>query len=204
MGAYGSYFVTRDAGASWIAQKFVHQPLLKPAAKPAAADDEIPPDYHLNHIGAGGNFLFVAAESGQLYRSADSGDSWLSLPSPYKGSFFGLLPLPDNALLAFGLRGNLFLSPDAGVSWQKIESQTSAMLTHGLRLADGSIVIVGLSGAVLVSKDGGQHFSLQQQQDRKGLSSAIATGATQILVVGETGTRVVDIDCACTPARATP
>ena len=203
VGAYGSYFVSNDAGVQWAAQKFSHQPLLKPTKVAGATADEIPPDYHLNRIAVIGKFLFLAAEAGQLYRSADGGGSWLSLPSPYKGSFFGLLPLPGDSLLAFGLRGNLFLSNDAGVSWLKVESGTSAMLTDGLRLADGSIVIVGLSGAMIVSHDGGKTFSLHEQPDRKGLSAALAIGNAQILAVGESGSRRIDMDCGCTAPGAT-
>jgi photosystem II stability/assembly factor-like uncharacterized protein len=193
VGAYGSYFVTRDAGASWTSHKFIYQPLTKPVKAASGADADIPPDYHLNRIAAVGGRLFIAAESGQLYRSEDGGASWVSLSSPYKGSFFGLLPLQGDALLAFGLRGNLFMTPDAGVSWQKVESGTTAMLTDGLRLADGTLVIVGLSGTVIISHDGGRSFALQEQADRKGLSAVLAVGAAQVLAVGESGARIVDL-----------
>ena len=40
-------------------------------------------------------------------------------PSPYKGSFFGLLAARSGALLAYGLRGNAFCSADQGASWQQ-------------------------------------------------------------------------------------
>ena len=60
-----------------------------------------------------GNRLYVAAEGGQLYRSDDRGASWRVLPSPYEGSFFGLVPIRGEGLLAFGLRGHLFRSADA-------------------------------------------------------------------------------------------
>ena len=196
VGAYGSYFTTPDEGKSWVARKFEHQPLIKPPkpAKPVpAGEEEIPPDYHLNRIVSAGSLLFIGAESGQMYRSADAGATWVSLPSPYNGSFFGLLPLGGESLLAFGLRGNLFGSGDAGVSWQKIDSGTTAMLTDGARLADGRIALVGLSGAVVVSSDGGKTFKLFEQADRKGLSAVLAMDGGQILAVGEAGSRVVKI-----------
>ena len=65
------------------------------------------------------------------------------LPSPYEGSFFGVLPLEDDVVLLFGLRGHLFRSEDAGESWIEIETGTVAMLTDGIRLPDGRIVITG-------------------------------------------------------------
>lgn len=205
VGAYGSYFSSVDGGAHWNARKFTHQPLLPPAKKAAAADDEIPPDYHLNRIIAAGPNLFIAAEAGQVYRSADAGANWESLPSPYNGSLFGALSLRDGGLLVFGLRGNLFLTHDAGLTWTKLNSATNAMLNDGLQLADGTIVLVGLSGAVVISHDGGASFTLDEQADRKGLSAAIAVGAEMIVAVGEGGTRRIEVNCACTapaPAQA--
>ncbi len=204
VGAYGSYFATDDGGTHWNAQKFVHQPLQPPAKTAASADEDVPPDYHLNRIAAAGPYLFIAAEAGQIYRSADRGATWISLPSPYNGSLFGLLPLQDGALLVFGLRGNLFITRDAGVSWSRIAVGTSSMLTDGLQLKDGTIVVVGLSGALVVSRDGGATFTLEEQADRKGLSAALATGAEQIVAVGESGARQVDVKCGCTAPMVAP
>lgn len=193
VGAYSSYFVTGDGGTSWTAQKFTHEPLVRSAKSAAGAEEDIPPEYHLNRIAAAGKYLFMAAESGQVYRSSDGGARWSELAVPYKGSFFGLLPLQGDSLLVFGLRGNLFLTNDAGLSWQKLDSGASAMLTDAVRLDDGTIVIVGLSGSVVVSRDGGQSFRLFSQADRKGLSAVLSRGASQILAVGESGTRIVEV-----------
>src|SRR5919198_461992 len=114
---------------------------------------------------ASGSRLYIAAEAGHLYRSDDAGATWTALPSPYEGSFFGVLPLNGDSLLAYGLRGHLFRSDDAGVTWRAIETHTEAMLNDAVRLTGGGIVIVGLSGAVLTSEDNGEHFTLAQQSD---------------------------------------
>eukprot|EP01031_Cornospumella_fuschlensis_P001994 gene1994-2482_t len=52
---------------------------------------------------AGQSRLFVAGEQGLLARSDDAGQHFTALPSPYKGSFFGLASTPS-ALLVHGLR----------------------------------------------------------------------------------------------------
>ncbi|MFO1426328.1 MAG: YCF48-related protein [Steroidobacteraceae bacterium] len=189
VGAYGSYFVTADGGASWESRKFASTPLVKPAKPPDP--DDIPPDYHLNRIAPAGAHLFIAAESGQIYRSDDGGQNWKSLPSPYNGSFFGLLPLGGDSLLVFGLRGNLFRSDDAGANWRRIESGTTAMLTDAVALGGTRYALVGLSGTVLVSADGGASWKLEQQADRKGLSAALPLGSGALVAVGEDGARTV-------------
>src|SRR5262249_15019639 len=145
------------------------------SADAAAADQ--PSDFHLNRIvGASGSRLYIAAEAGHLYRSDDAGKTWVELPSPYEGSFFGILPLDDDSLLAYGLRGHLFRSDDGGHTWRQIEVGTDAMLNDAIRLPQNGVAVVGLSGAVLLSHDGGQTFSLRQQADRKGLSALLAVG----------------------------
>jgi photosystem II stability/assembly factor-like uncharacterized protein len=172
IGAYGVFLETADGGDSW-SPRFISQD-----------------DWHLNHIvkSADGR-LFIAAESGTIYRSDDEGKSWISLPSPYEGSFFGTLPLPNDTLLLFGLRGNMFRSEDAGNSWSRIATGTEATLTDGKRLRDGTIVIVGLGGAILMSRDEGHSFLLRQEKDRKGISAAFQTSDNTLLTVGEFGAR---------------
>ncbi len=187
VGAYKSYYVTGDGGATWTRTPF--EPAPPPGAKPAGPDDDIPPEYHLNRITGRGDRLYIAAEAGQLYRSDDAGHSWRTLRSPYNGSFFGLLPLAGDAVLAFGLRGNLFRSDDGGVTWRKLESGTTAMLTDGFALPDGRLALVGLSGTVLVSADAGIGWTLAQQEDRKGLSAALPAAAGALVAVGEDGAR---------------
>jgi photosystem II stability/assembly factor-like uncharacterized protein len=164
VGAYGAYFTTNDGGRTWSGAKFSPAPMAtnptspsSPAQPAAAPDDEaLPPDYHLNRIVGVGNRLYIAAERGQLYRSDDRGANWRALPTPYEGSFFGLVPIRGEGLLAFGLRGNLFKSADAGATWAKIETGTTAMLTDGIAINDLRVVISGLNGVLLVSGDAGE------------------------------------------------
>ena len=172
IGAYGSYYETTDGVATWSSRWI--------------SDD----DWHLHKIARAANGkLFIAAEGGSFYRSEDGGETWITLPTEYQGSYFGVLPLEDDGVLLFGLRGHLFRSDDAGESWQEIDTGTVAMLTDGQRLADGTVVITGLGGTVLTSSDGGRTFTLHQQANRRGISAAVETGDGSLLMVGEFGVR---------------
>ena len=206
VGAYGAYFTTNDGGRNWSSAKFAPpQPSGKDGPRHDGAlhdgerapdEGELPPDYHLNRIVGVGNRLYVAAEGGQLYRSDDRGASWRALPSPYEGSFFGLVPIRGNGLLAFGLRGHLFRSADAGETWSRLESGTTAMLTDGVAINDIRVVIGGLAGVLLVSGDAGETFKLTQQEDRKGLSALLPGPAGSVVVAGEGGVRIIRLDSA--------
>ena len=199
VGAYGVYLVSADGGVTWDERKMD----ALPAAAPKAADDDAGGGFHLNAIAADSRSrLYVAAEAGHLYRSDDGGAKWVSLHSPYEGSFFGVLPLGADTVLAFGLRGNLFRSENAGATWERINTGTVAMLDGGTTIGADGVVIVGLSGTLLVSHDGGKTFTVIQQPDRKGLAAVLAPAKARVLVtVGEAGANLVRIPPA--PAAAT-
>jgi len=200
VGAYGAYFTSSDRGATWASRKFDAQPVpvkkgVPPKAGDPQAEHEIGADFHLNRIvGASGSRLYIAAEAGHLYRSDDAGKTWNELPSPYEGSFFGILPLDGDALLAYGLRGHLYRSDDGGQTWRHIEVGTDAMLNDAVRTPQNGVAIVGLSGTVLLSKDGGETFTLHQQPDRKGLSAALPVGVTELVTAGEAGVRTIPVE----------
>jgi photosystem II stability/assembly factor-like uncharacterized protein len=193
IGAYGTMLGTTDGGATWVAQTFDPQP-LKP--RPAAKDDEFsdepsPSDMHLNAIVASATGkLYIAAEAGHIFRSDDEGVSWKVLTRPYEGSFFGILPLEGEALLAFGLRGHLFESGDAGATWREIPTQTVAMLTDGIHV-EQTVVIAGLAGTLLVGRGSERAFALTQFPDRRGINAILALDAKTFVVAGEGGVRTV-------------
>lgn len=189
VGAYGAYYETTDGGRSWTSRRF--EPAPATGAAGDAVADEFAVDYHLNRIAGAAGRLWIAAEAGRLYRSDDGGNTWRTLPSPYSGSWFGLLPLGRDSLLAFGLRGHLYRSDDGGSSWRELDSGVTSMLTDGALLADGSLALVGLSGTVLRSADGGSSWDATAQDDRKGFSAVVAGPGGRLVVVGEGGARIV-------------
>jgi photosystem II stability/assembly factor-like uncharacterized protein len=191
VGAYGVVYGTTDGGGVWSPIPFEPE-TLPGASKVEEEQDEMDLGYefHLNAIARGpGGRLYLGAEAGRLFRSDDDGESWRELPSPYDGSFHGILPLDGDALLAFGLRGNLYRSENGGMSWSAIETGTAALLGGGARIDADTVVIVGTAGVLLTSRDGGRTFTLTQQDDRKGLSAVLPSGDGFLIVAGEAGVR---------------
>ena len=177
VGAYGLLLHTQDGGESWTQQRVNEED-----------------DFHLNQLMVSSdNKRYLAAEAGMLYRSVDGGNSWLTMESPYEGSLFGILALPDKNLLLFGLRGHLFHSDDAGVSWRSVETSTYALLLDGIVLADGTVLVVGMNGTVLISRNHGQTFQLYSQRDRKGITAILSIGQGQLVLVGEAGVRLATL-----------
>jgi photosystem II stability/assembly factor-like uncharacterized protein len=175
VGAYGSLLTTRDGGDTWEART-VH------------GED----DFHLNAITpAPDGSLYLAAEAGHLYRSSDGGVTWQPLPSPYQGSFFGVLPLSDGSILAFGLRGHLYRSPDQGASWQKVETGSEETLTCALPLGPGRYVVGGMAGTLLWGE--GATVRKQDLPTRRAIVALAAGGDGHVLTFGEGGAQRVEI-----------
>ena len=194
IGAYGLYLVSEDGGTSWVISE-MNVDSGNPADDSgneevkAEDDDDFLDSYdlHLNSIALADNGkLYIAAEAGRIYRSDDSGGSWIPLSSPYIGSFFGVLPVTGDTVLVFGLRGHLFRSEDAGINWQEIETPTQEMLTNGIMTGD-EIYITGLGGTILKSNGRGQSFVLQEQGHRDGFTAIIQGPEGELITVGEKG-----------------
>ena len=174
--AYGELLTTNDGGDSWQAHA-IHE-----------GDD-----FHLNQLAsAADGTLYVAAEAGHLYRSDDGGGTWVPLPSPYAGSFFGVLPLAEGPVLAFGLRGRLYRSPDRGRTWEQIGTGTEATLTSALQLGPQRFVVAGMAGTLLWS-DGRGPARLQELPDRKAIVALAKGDNRNLLLFGEGGVRRVEI-----------
>ena len=195
VGAYSTMLRSSDFGATW--QPITFEPAAAMAAPKRAAGpaDDVDVGVTQPHLyalrPAGDGRLYMAAEAGHVYRSDDAGEHWRELASPYGGTFFGILPLGADAVLAYGLRGHLFRSDDAGATWTAIDTGATDLLAAAGRLPDGGVVIAGLSGVLLVSDDA-RRFRLHREADRRGYSGVAATGAS-IVLVGDGGVRLVPV-----------
>ncbi len=178
IGAYGYFLATSDGGTSWEEQR-------------VSEED----DWHLNRMTADADGrLYIAAEAGSIYFSENRGAQWAKLPLPYEGSMFGVLPLDDGVLIAYGLRGHLFRSADAGQNWTEVTTGTHASLSDAVRLPDGRIVIGGQAGVLLISDDGGQTVKPYRQSDRQAIAALLAGSTDALLTLGEGGIKRISTD----------
>ncbi|MBI3884801.1 MAG: hypothetical protein HY302_03605 [Opitutae bacterium] len=171
VGAYGKFLATADGGKTWTPHK------------PSA--DEV----HYNRITAGpGGELYLAGECGLVLVSTDSGQTWTRSEVPYEGSLFGVLPLDDTTLVAYGLRGHILRSPDRGATWQPLNSELPVLIMAGCKLKNGTVVLAGQGGNFFVSRDAGRTFQSWQPAGF-GTSVADLTQAADgaLVTVGEAG-----------------
>lgn len=138
IGAYGTFLKTNDGGKHWtvISDKL-----------------ENPGGYHLNGIIAQGSDIFIIGEAGLLFHSANKGEDWTRLESPYRGSLFGAHFDNNNGLWIYGLRGNAYVSRNKGQSFKKVNTGIGVNLSAGVATDSGEQLIVGHSGTILKVDD---------------------------------------------------
>lgn len=144
VGAYGLAFENPEGGSGWT---------------PFAQRLPNPRRLHLYGVRSVGGHIFIAGEQGLLLRSSDRGASFEVLPSPYKGSFFGLLAARSGTLLAYGLRGNAFRSADLGRSWSVVDTGAPVSISAGIERADGTLLLLAQNGDLLTSGNDGRQFT---------------------------------------------
>jgi len=192
IGAYAKFMVTTDGGKSWENGEFT---ILQDESATKNLDDEepLPFDYHLYRISLSNDGTFyIAAEAGFIFRSDDGGHLWKELPSIYEGSYFGILVLDNQSLLAYGLRGHIFRSDDGGQNWEQLQTGTTALLTDAIKLNNDTIVVTGMAGAILTSRDNGKSFTLCQP-NRVPWTSAVETASGSLVIAGERGAKIFDV-----------
>lgn len=144
VGAYNLAFTTRDGGRTWT---------------PSLQNLPNPKNLHLYGVRLVGSNVYIAGEQGLLLKSEDGGASFRTLPSPYKGSFFGLLAARSGTLFAYGLRGTVVRSVDQGASWEKLETGVPVSISAAVELDRAELVLLSQTGDLLTSRDDGLSFS---------------------------------------------
>lgn len=163
VGLYGWAIETSDAGRTWT-------------ERPIGSGEDA--DRHLMHVFASPRgTLFIAAEAGAIFRSADRGQSWQALSTGNKGSLWYGTALRDGTLLLCGMRGHLYRSGDDGQTWQAVQSHTVQSLTGIAQLQDGSVMVVGMAGTVLNSSSDAKEFRLGTRPGQEPLTAVLDGGA---------------------------
>jgi photosystem II stability/assembly factor-like uncharacterized protein len=176
IGAYGLYFETRDAGASWEQRRAIED------------------DWHLNRITRGGaERLYLAGESGTLAWSTDQGGQWEPIEAPYSGSFYGLMELRSGRLLAYGLRGHVYTAPDPSGPWQQATLEPEVLIMTAAELPSGELVLAGMGGHVYVSADDGLSFTHLPSTGLGSTAELLVLDSGRTLAFGEAGVRWLDL-----------
>jgi photosystem II stability/assembly factor-like uncharacterized protein len=140
VGAYGLIFKTEDGGATW---------------KSWMGHVDNPRGMHIYGIVEQGNTMYLAGEQGLFLKSADHGNKFTSIDTPYKGTFFTLTLLPTGEIILGGMKGNAYRSTDQGRNFKKVEVPVPVSISAATMMSDGTLLFANQGGMLLVSQDKG-------------------------------------------------
>jgi photosystem II stability/assembly factor-like uncharacterized protein len=170
VGAYGLFLESQDGGTTWQRREVAEE------------------GFHFNRITRSlDGTLYIAGEAGTVLRSMDAAGTWDAIPTPYEGSFFGIIDLPDDTQLVFGLRGHVFRTESRGDDWEQINVPVPTLLMSGAILPDGRIVLAGQSGNFVVGDKSGRTFKLWKWGATTGVAEILPLDGGALLVLGEAG-----------------
>ncbi|MCC6077462.1 WD40/YVTN/BNR-like repeat-containing protein [Pseudomonas sp. GCM10022188] len=175
VGVFNLILHTEDGGQSWA---------------PLQDRTDNPQSLHLNAISAVGEELYIAGEQGLLLKWDAAQQRFAALPTPYQGTWFGVVGKPGE-LLAYGLRGHVFRSGDGGQSWNQVETGLPVSITAGAVDARGDIWLFSLAGHALRGTGDGAGFAVVAQEALAPVAGVAQDGANQLVLVGERGVRTL-------------
>ncbi len=190
VGTFNRIYRTDDAGKTWT---------------PWMECTDNPNELHFYAVRGGADGLYLAGEQGMVWRFDTATRRFVPIPTPYKGTLFGLVTDGAGNLLVFGMRGSLFRSHDQGKSWSRIATTSSAGITAGTALPGGGIVLVNQAGGIELSRDQGLSFSALRAAKPMPYFGVAVLDKQRIGLVGAEGVRLESIpQHAATPDIAKP
>lgn len=177
VGAYGLILRTADGGKTW-------EPWFDRADNPGLLN--------LYAIRAHRGSIFIAGEAGLLLKLDAGAQRFTALPSPYKGSLFGLAATKAG-VLAYGMRGNAFLSTDEGAAWSPVNTGLAASIVGGAFATNGTVALVDQGGGIALSIDGGLTFARSQLRSQVPLAAVAFASTSSLVVGGPRGLRTIDL-----------
>ena len=178
VGTFNRIYRTEDGGKTWT---------------PWMDRTDNPNELHFYTVRGGADGLYLAGEQGMVWRLDAATRRFLPIPTPYKGTLFGLVTDGAGNLLVFGMRGSLFRSNDQGKTWSRIATTSSAGITAGASLPGGSILLVNQAGGIELSRDQGLSFSALRATQPMPYFGITPLDKQRIGLVGAEGVRLESI-----------
>lgn len=188
VGTFNRIYRTDDGGRTWT---------------PWMDRTDNPGELHFYAIRGGAEGLYLAGEQGMVWRLDAATQRFEAVPTPYKGTLFGVVPDGADRLLVFGMRGSLFRSADRGKTWVRVATTSAAGITAGSTLPDGGVVIVNQAGGVEVSRDQGLSFRPVRVAQPMPYFGITALDNGRIGLVGAEGVRIELMNDAAAMAGTT-
>lgn len=181
VGSYGQIFETHDGGRRWaLASQDIDNPEMK----------------HFNGInGTSNGLLMIAAESGLVYRSTDSGKSWIKLDTGYNGHIYGVAFLAKQGQsitsYAYGFAGHVFRLDSGADEWLPVKTPYSESIVKAIPYK-GSLLFVDQKGRLMILDETGASLNPVGNTEID-IVTGLAEVPGQILVSSKRGSHMINL-----------
>lgn len=176
VGVFNLILRTEDGGQHWT---------------PMQDRTDNPDGLHLNAINSTGEGLYLAGEQGLLRKWDEAAQRFVALPTPYEGSYFGLIGRPGE-LLVYGLRGHVYRSTDGGENWTRLRSQVPISISAAVQDAEGHFRLFTQAGHMLRQR-GNDPLQLVAEAEPSPVAGAVLTPDGVLALVGSRGVRTLTV-----------
>jgi photosystem II stability/assembly factor-like uncharacterized protein len=178
VGAFNMIFRTVDGGETWV---------------PWYDRVDNPRRLHLYSIRGAGGRVYLAGELGFIASLDNEAERFAAIQAPYEGSFFGVLPIGDGAVV-YGMRGHAFRIDRDGTNWRKLETAIVGGITAAAGLGDDRLALVSTAGDILVgSADTGGFHKLKAPREMLFAGVAFVGAGRSLASVGNGGALMVPL-----------
>lgn len=143
VGAFNVVLQTQDGGNTWI--PWYHR-------------TENPEFFHLYNVSGSGDDVYIVGERGLVMRLDPQAQRFVAVPTPYPGSFFGVLVSPPMVLI-YGLRGNAYVSQNQGHDWTRASLNVQSSFLDAVVAPNGHVLLASQRGELFSSADLGRTFN---------------------------------------------
>jgi photosystem II stability/assembly factor-like uncharacterized protein len=176
VGAYNLIFMTTDGGTTWQSwfdrvpnPRFMSLYSIRPAAggvfiageagtffkldREAMKFDAVPVDYQGSLFGVvdAGDAVLSYGIKGNLFRTADSGKTWVKLDSKLRTTIVGGVTVGPGTVILADQSGHMSKSQDGGNSFEPLELPKVVPLSGVFNAGDGKLGLTGPFGAMIVA-----------------------------------------------------
>lgn len=168
-GAYRMAIRTNDGGKTWTDMSL-------------AIYDRLSHD--LYDCALVGQDIYLACETGLVFRSTDNGTTFPQVTPPVPATLFGVMGAADGSVIVYGVAGNCLRSTDHGNSWVPVALNTQDNLVASRRLPSGGILLAGESGELYKSSDNGASFTAARNMPQIMISDFEISQDSRIIFAG--------------------
>lgn len=172
VGVFNLILATRDGGQTW---------------EPLQDRTDNPMGLHLTALNSTGDALYLVGEQGLLRRWDAEAERFVVVPSPYEGSYFGVVGKPGEVLV-YGLRGHVFHSRDGGQNWRQLDSGLQVSITAATKDRRGRYQLFTQAGHRLQLEDD-LSLRVMPQQGQAPVAGAALSAKGELVLVGSRGVR---------------